>query len=105
LGSDNSSALVREEVNEVSEVFEVKEANEVSEESPSGDFSPSVGFKTKTRSTKDKPPTTTLPTASVETELSTRGAAKPKHNGYSGRGNDISAGDFIEVAWSASEGI
>src|SRR5262249_5467628 len=100
------SALVRE-VNEVSEVFEVKEANEVSEESPSGDFSPSVGFKTKTRSTKDKPPTTTLPTASVETELSTRGGGETEAQRLfrEGRYNDISAGDFIEVAWSASEGI
>src|SRR5262245_59404219 len=87
--------------------FEEREELEEFKESPGGDFfPPSVAPKTKIQNTEDKPPTTSLPTASVEMEFATRGGAETDAERLfrAGRYNDIDAGDFIQLAWAASAG-
>jgi len=108
------TTLTRElvsEVNEVREVNEVKEASEASKESPSGDLPPKaeplrVVSKNKIQNAKDVDSATSLTSASVEAQSSTGGGDESEAEQLfrSGRYNEISAADFIRLAWAAAAG-
>src|SRR5262245_729247 len=94
-----------------SEDNEVKEASEASKESPGGDFPPKAeplraDSKTEIQNTEDRDSGKTLPNASVESELSARGGGQTEAELLfsAGRYEEIGAGEFIQLAWSAAEG-
>src|SRR5262249_40616054 len=92
----------------VSEVFEVKEVNEVDKESPSGDFPPKaeplrVVSKSKIQNAEETESDKTLLTASVESDLST-GVGETEQLFRAGRYNEITAAEFLQLAWEASAG-
>jgi len=86
---------------------EFKESKE-SEESPSGDLPPSAQPSravSKDSNTKGGESATTLLTASVESELSARGGGTEAERLFrQGRYNEISAAEFIQLAWEAAAG-
>jgi hypothetical protein len=89
----------------VSEVLEVKEASEASKESPCGDFSPSAAFKTEIQNAEESESDKTLLTASVESELYARGGeTEAEQLFHAVRYDEISAGEFLELAWGVSAG-
>jgi hypothetical protein len=90
----------------VSEVLEVKEASEASEERPSDAFTPSADSKSKIQNAKNPESTTTILTASVESELSAAGGGETTAEQLfsEGRYNEIRPGEFLQLAWGASEG-
>jgi hypothetical protein len=91
----------------VSEVFEVKEASEASEESPSGEFPPSAAPQlSEIQNAKERNSTTTRLTASVESELSTEGGGETEAERLflAGKYDEISGGEFLQLAWEASAG-
>ena len=94
----------------VSEVFEVKEVNEVDKESPYGDFPPKaeplrVVSKSKIQNAEETESDKTLLTTSVESDLSTGvGETEAEQLFRTGRYNEITAAEFLQLAWEASAG-
>lgn len=94
-----------------SEEFEVKEASEASEESPSGDLPPRAEplravSKSEIQNAEDRDSATTLLSASVEAESSAGGGGETEGRRLfrARRYNEISAGEFIQLAWGAAAG-